>query len=129
MTQSSVLALGMATAIVQQFQAVLVLSTAPCLNLSEQIATLTARFLSGPITPASTLDFENDLRRLLDECGRLVLQSAFNHIEPENPRDAPKHTQRDRQDYTRKNEKSLTRGGVATLFGTIQLRRCLYEPL
>jgi hypothetical protein len=37
--------------------------------------------------------------------------------------------QRDRQDYVRKNHKSPTRGGVATLFGTIELRRCLYEPL
>jgi hypothetical protein len=129
MTQSSVLALGVATAVLQQLQAVLAFSSAPCLNLSEQIATLTARFLSAPITPAATLDFEKDLRRLLDECGRLVVQSVFNHIEPENPQDAPKHTQRDRQDYSRKNQKSPTRGGIATLFGTIDLQRCLYEPL
>jgi hypothetical protein len=119
----------MATAVVQQLQAALALSTAPCLNLSEQIATLTARFLSAPITPAATLDFEKDLRRHLDECGRLVVQSAFNHIEPENPQGAPKHTQRDGQNYCRKNHKSPTRGGLATLFGTIDLQRCLYEPL
>lgn len=129
MTQSSVLALGVATTFVQQLQAVCALAAAPCLNLSEQIATLTARFLCASITPAATLDFENDLRCLLDECGRLVLQSVFNHIEPENPQDAPKHTQRDRQDYARKNQKSPTRGGSATLFGPIDLQRCLYEPL
>ncbi len=129
MTQSSVLALGMATAVVQQLQAVLALSTAPCLNLSEQIATLTTRFLSAPITPAATLDFEKDLRRLLDEAGRLVVEAVYNHIEPQDPRDAPKHLERDRQDYCRKSHKSPTRGGIATLFGTIFLRRCLYEPL
>ena len=129
MTQSSVLALGAATAVLQQLQAVLALAAAPCLGLSEQVASLTARFLSAPITPASTLDFENDLRRLLDGCGRLVLQAVFNHIEPEDPQDAPKHTQRDRQDYVRRNHKSPTRGGIATLFGPIELRRCLYEPL
>ena len=129
MNQSSVLALGMATALVQQLQTVLALSSAPCLTLGEQIATRTAQFLSAPITPAATLDFENDLRRLLDECGRLVLQAVCNHIEPANPQDAPKHTQRDRQDYSRKNQKSPTRGGIATLFGTIELQRCLYEPL
>lgn len=129
MTQSSVLALGVATAVVQHLQAVRALSGPPCLNLSEQIASLTAHFLSAPITAVATLDFENDLRRLLDECGRLVLQSVFNHIEPANPQDSPKHTQRDRQDYCRKNHKSPTRGGIATLFGVIDLQRCLYEPL
>jgi len=119
----------MATAVLQQLQVVLSLSSVPCLGLSEQVSTLTARFLSAPITPAATLDFENAFRRLLDECGRLVLQTVFNHIEPESPQAAPKHTQRDRQDYSRKNQKSVTRGGIATLFGTIELRRCLYEPL
>jgi hypothetical protein len=98
MTQSSVLALGVATAVLQQLQAVRALASAPCLGLGEQIAALTARFLSAPITPATALDFENDLRRLLDGCGRLVLQEVFNHIEPEDPQDAPKHTPRDRQD-------------------------------
>jgi hypothetical protein len=129
MTQSSVLTLAVATAVLQQLQAALALSSQPCPGLSEQISTLTARFLSAPTTPAATLDFENDLRLLLDECGRLVLQSVFNHIEPEKPQDAPKHTQRDRQDYARKNAKSRNRGGIATLFGTIELQRCLYEPL
>jgi hypothetical protein len=129
MTQSSVLALGVATSVVQQLQAVLALASQPCLDLRQQIATCTARFLSAPITPASTLDFENDLRRLLDECGRLLVQSVFNHIEPHSPQDAPKHTQRDRHDYCRKNHKSPVRGGIATLFGTIDLQRCLYEPL
>jgi hypothetical protein len=129
MTQSSVLALGVATAVLEQLQAVLALASAPCLTLSEQIAGLTTRFLSAPITPAATLDFENELRRVLDECGRLVVQAVFNHIEPENPQDAPQHAQRDRQDYCRKNHKSPTRGGIATLCGTIDLQRCLYEPL
>ena len=129
MTQSSVLALGMATAVLQHLQTILALSSGPCRCLSEQISTRTACFLSAPITPASTFEFETDLNRLLQECGRLVVQSVFNHIEPENPQDAPKHTQRDRQDYCRKNQKSPTRGGIATLFGSVDLQRCLYEPL
>jgi hypothetical protein len=129
MNQSIVLPVVAATVIVQELQAVLHLSSAPCHDLSEQIALLTARYLCGPINPTATLDFEKNLRLLLDECGRLVLQSVVNHIEPSNPQDAPKHTQRDRQDYSRKNEKSPTRGGIATLFGRIELQRCLYEPL
>jgi hypothetical protein len=103
MTQSSGSTLGLATVVLQQLQAVLALSAAPCLGLSEQVASLTARFLSAPITPTATLDFENDLGRLLDECGRLIVQALFNHIEPANAQDSPKHLERDRQDYCRKN--------------------------
>src|SRR5437763_13156048 len=97
--------------------------------LIEQVSTLVAGFLCTPIAPAATLDFETSLQRLLAECGRLVVQATFNHIEPENPQDAPKHTQHDRQDYARKNAKSRNRGGIATLFGRVELWRCLYEPL
>src|ERR1700729_4454541 len=117
MTQSSVLTLAVATAVLQQLQGVLALSSQPCLHLREQVAALAARFLSGPITPAATLDFEKGLREILDECGRRIVQSVFNHIEPANPQDAPKHTERDRQDYARKNQKSPNRGGIGTLFG------------
>jgi hypothetical protein len=113
----------------QPLQPVLEEATQPCLRLHEQVSTLITRFLCAPVTPASTFAFENDLRQLLDECGRLVVQSVVNHIEPENPHDAPKHIERDRQDYSRKNQKSPTRGGIATLFGHIELRRTLYEPL
>lgn len=129
MHQSIVLTLGLATSAVRELQAALSLSSQPTVGLAEQVSLRVARFLCAPITPASTRDFEEDLRRLLDECGRLVLESVFNHIEPEDPTDAPKHAQRDHQDYSRKNHKSPTRGGVATLFGSIDLQRCLYEPL
>jgi hypothetical protein len=129
MTQSSVLTLAVATTVLPQLQAALSQSSCPCVCLKEQVEALTARFLTAPITPASTLDFETTLQRLLAECGRQVVQSAFNHVEPEDPQDAPKHTQRDRQDYSRKNHKSKNRGGIATLFGRIELWRCLYEPL
>ncbi len=129
MTQSSVLPVVVATSVLGQLQATLSLSSQPCVALTEQVCSLTARFLCAPITPAAALAFENDLRQALDECGRLIVQSAFNHIEPESPDDAPKHAQRDRQDYSRKNHKSRNRSGIASLFGTIELRRCLYEPL
>jgi hypothetical protein len=127
--QSIVFPVTAATVVIQEIQAILELSSQPCLSLREQLDALTSRFLCQPITPASTLEFEEGLRQILAECGRLVLQSIFNHIEPETAQDAPKHTQRDGQDYCRKNEKTPTRGGIATLFGCIELRRCLYEPL
>jgi hypothetical protein len=129
MTHSSVLPLAVATVIAQQLQKVRALAMPPCHQLSELIANRTALFLAAPITPQATLDFEKDLKQLLDACGRLVLESVYNHIEPDNPEDAPKHLERDRHDYSRKNHKSPTRGGIATLFGTLDLQRCLYEPL
>lgn len=129
MTDSIVLPLGVATSFLLELQAILSLGSQPCLCLGQQISALITSFVSAPLTPASTLEFEQELRRLLDECGRLVVQTVFNHLEPEDPQDAPKHTQQDRQDYSRKNEKSRNRGGIATLFGTIELRRCLYDPL
>src|SRR4051812_41740409 len=106
MTQSSVLTLALATAVLPQLQAALEESSGPCVSLHEQVSALVARFLTAPITPASTLDFETSLQQVLAECGRLVVQAAFNHIEPEDPQDAPKHSQRDRQGYARKNAKS-----------------------
>src|SRR5260370_24657573 len=104
MTQSSVFHLVAATLAVQQLPFVLDRSCQPCLALHEQINTLLTRFLCSPITPAATLDFEKELRQLLDECGRQVLEAIFNQIEPENATDAPTHAQRDRQDYARKNQ-------------------------
>jgi hypothetical protein len=129
MTQSSGLPLALATTVLQQLQTILTLAAAPCQSFTDLVAASVTRFVAAPTTPASTLAFENDLRLLLDECGRQILQTVFNHLEPENPQDAPKHTQRHRQDYVRKNQKSPNRGGIATLFGTIALQRCLYEPL
>jgi hypothetical protein len=129
MNQSSVLPLALATALLQPLHQLLALSAQPCHALGEQVAALITRFFTTPLTPATTYDFENQLRGLLDDCGRLILQTVYNHLEPDNPQDAPKHTRRDRQDYVRKNDKTRNRGGIATLFGTIQLQRCLYEPL
>jgi hypothetical protein len=129
MNQSSVFTLCLASAVVQQLQPALDRSSQTCHALSEQVALLITRFLCRPITPAAFLDFEKVLRQLLDESGRLIVQAVANHIEPDTPQDAPKHVRRDRQDYARKNQKSRNRGGIATLFGTIELQRCLYEPL
>ena len=129
MTHSSVSSLLLATSVLQQLPPLLALVDAPCQALHHQVSALVARFHAAPPTPASTMALENDLRLLLDECGRQILQTVFNQIEPQDPRDAPKHLQRDRQDYVRKNQKSPNRGGIATLFGPIQLQRCLYEPL
>ena len=105
MSSSCVLTLALATLGLPNLQPLRALSSQPCLRLSEQIAALIAGFLATPITPAATLDFENALRLLLDECGRHVLENAINFIEPSQAQDSPKHIDRDHQEYARKNQK------------------------
>src|SRR5215472_1327766 len=55
MTQSSVLVLGVATAVLQHLQAVLALASAPCLGLSEQIGKRQGSLLVRLHTPLPAL--------------------------------------------------------------------------
>jgi hypothetical protein len=129
MISPAILPFTLATAVVNQLATLATLSALPCQTLQQEVLERITLFLMQPITPQATFQFENDLRQLLDNCGRLILEATFNHIEPEHPSESPKHAERDSLDYCRKNQKSPNRGGIATLFGTIQLNRCLYEPL
>ena len=129
MTLFNIVPVTLAATLLNQLATITTLAALPCQTLHQQILERIALFLAQPITPQATFNFEIDLRQLLDNCGRLILEATLNHIEPELPRDAPKHTECDGLNYCRKNQKSPNRGGIATLFGTIQLQRCLYEPL
>lgn len=129
MISPAILPFTLATAVVNQLATSATLSSLPCQTLQQQVLQRITLFLAQPLTPQATYQFENDLRQLLDHCGRQILEATFNHIEPEHPSDSPKHAARDDLEYCRKNQKSPNRGGIATLFGTIQLDRCLYEPL
>jgi hypothetical protein len=101
----------------------------PCQDLTRRIEQRLIDFLANPLTPLSFLDFETDLRQILDEAGRQVLEIAANSVEPERPEDSPKHACKDNLDYSRKNHKTPNRNGIASTFGVLQLSRCLYEPL
>src|SRR5258708_17587805 len=101
MMQSMVSPLAAAMVVCQELQAITVLSSQPCLCLGEQVAALAARFVVGSITAVSTLEFENDLRRVLDERGRLVLQSVINPIEPAAAHVSPNHQHLDGHAYCR----------------------------
>ena len=129
MIPSSFLPLALVSTVLNQLATVTTLSAQPCQNLHQDILQRLTRFFTQPLTPQATYDFEIDLRQLLDRCGQQILEAALNSIEPEQPSDTPKHAERDGYDYCRKNQKSLNRGGIATLFGIIPLQRCLYEPL
>lgn len=86
-------------------------------------------FLAQPVSPHATYEFERDLERLLGEMGRRIVEVVYNRAESEEPESLPKRFVDRQQEYSRKNEKTKNRGGIGTLFGTVELRRFSCEPL
>jgi hypothetical protein len=86
-------------------------------------------FISRPVSPETTFKLEQEIERQLREIGRQIMEVVLNRLEPEDPQSLPKRFVHDQQEYSRKQEKSNNRGGIATCFGTIQLRRYSCEPL
>lgn len=109
------------------FAAALLPLTAQLLPKITELARLILAFKTGPITPTTTHQFELDLQRLLRDIGRVLLQWVLNHLEPTHPDQAPLLASCDGERY-RRRDFSPRRGGVATLFGLISLRRLRYEP-
>lgn len=87
---------------------------------------LVLRFATSEITPAATLDFERQLAEDVREFARQVAQLTYNSIEPSEPEQAPHDVQFQNSGYRRLNAKT-NNGNVATLFGTIRLRRLSYR--
>ena len=78
-----------------------------------------------PPTPQRTLDFEMETENVLCEMGRTLADHEYNHIEPEQRQDCPLRMRFGDQEYRRRPKSHNT---IATLFGTIELYRYLYEP-
>jgi len=97
--------------------------------LLEEMDSLVVAFLSQPITPEATFDYETALQNRLREAGRRIVEIVFNQIEAADAQSVPPRVERDGQEYSRKNNKTKNRGGIGTLFGTIMLLRFSYEPL
>lgn len=81
---------------------------------------LVRSFLLQAVTPERVLDFENAVAECLREAGRRVLEAVYNRIEPAAAK-MPKRLERDGYEFSRKNEKTNCRNGVATVFGKIEL--------
>ena len=94
-----------------------------------EIDDLVRTFLLQPITPEATWQFENAVEDRLREFGRNLLEVVYNRLDADDPAQMPKQVEHDRQEYSRKNEKTPNRGGIGTLFGKIPLVRFSYEPL
>jgi len=83
-------------------------------------------FLSQPATPQRFFDLERNLQVESRELGRVSVEWALNHIEPNQGDALPPHVDFEAGVYTRVKRK--TPQDVATLFGKIQWWRYGYRP-
>jgi hypothetical protein len=89
-------------------------------------ARLIDHFLHQEPTPQKMATFERELRTLLQEVGRRIMAWVLNHMEPEGPEEMPARLWWKGQAYRRRRKHRTT---IATLFGTVDVWRRLYEPL
>jgi hypothetical protein len=76
--------------------------------------------------PQKMATFERALSALFREVGRRIMAWVLNHLEPENTDEAPSRVPCEGRGYRRR---AKHRSAVATLFGTVDVWRRLYEPL
>jgi hypothetical protein len=88
---------------------------------------LAIRFLSSEVTPTTTFEFERRMEACTREFARQVAEMSYNAVEPEAPESAPHDVTFQKAGYRRVNKKT-NNSYVATLFGTIRLRRFLFRP-
>lgn len=82
------------------------------------------QFLHDEPTPQKMATFERELSTLLREVGRCILAWVLNHVEPDNDAEAPSRLWFEGRLYRRRGKH---RRAVATLFGTVDVWRRLYE--
>jgi hypothetical protein len=84
------------------------------------------QFLHDELTPQKMATFEGELSSLLREVGRRIMAWVLNRLEPDNDAEAPSRLWFEGRLYRRRGK---YRRAVATLFGTVNVWRRLYEPL
>ncbi len=84
------------------------------------------QFVQAEPTPETTMAFERELNALLREVGRRMMAWALNRLEPEANDEAPSRVELEGRLYRRRRKHPRS---VGTLFGSVTLRRRLYEPL
>jgi hypothetical protein len=83
------------------------------------------KFRAAPVSPETTLRFEQKLQLRLREMGRQILQHTYNCLEPDDVTALPKHVRFEGTAYTRLARKTPQQAW--TLFGQIRLRRVGYR--
>jgi hypothetical protein len=91
-----------------------------------RVARRVAHFRRGPVSPEGTFQFETDLRGLLRETGRLIIQWTINHREPRERQQMPRLVVWDGE-YDRRGGQSPRRN-LNGLFGLMVFRRFSYLP-
>lgn len=79
-----------------------------------------------PVTPERSFAFEQALEAIYREAGRVLIEREYNRIEPEQRDACPLRLRFLDQEYKRRPK---SRNRIGTLFGEIELRRYLYEPI
>jgi hypothetical protein len=92
----------------------------------QHFVNLLASFRANPITPGATHHFECQLQQLLRHLGLDLCDWTFNHLEPDDRQQLPARLDHDGERYRCRDRSP---NAIATLFGTFQLRRYLYEDL
>jgi len=123
MTLSTICPLLLAT----PFAAALLELTCELLPLIAKLGLRIVAFRQETLTPTACHAFERDLQQLLREMGRVIVQWVYNHLETADLHQAPDLIHFDHNVY-RRRPVSSRRGGIASLFGIISLRRIRYEP-
>lgn len=96
------------------------------LRLRPRCIGLMAGLLGEPLSPGGAHRFELALVALVRELGRLLMQAAFNALEPEEPELLPLDLWFECGGYRRRQQKTRN-AFVATLFGTLVLWRRGYR--
>jgi hypothetical protein len=98
---------------------------APLVPTLQQVAALLLSFRQDPVTPQSTLAFEQSLQDLLRQAGLAAVSFTFNSLEPSDKQDMP---QGPKLQGTRYRPRRKTPWIFSCLFGSFKLHSWLYEP-
>jgi len=96
------------------------------LSHCQHFADLLGSFRNGTITPAATHNFECQLLQGLRQLGLDLCDWTFNHLEPDDRQQLPPRLDFEGERYRCRDRSP---NNVATLFGTVELHRYLYEDL
>jgi hypothetical protein len=95
----------------------------PCDAFKTDVEACRQRFRSRPVTPQSSLEFENGLQALAKEVCRQAYEDELNRLEPDDKKAMPSKVRHHQETYRRNKKTPLQ---VATRFGVITLRSFYY---
>ena len=96
------------------------------LQIRQPLIDVVSSFFKKPLSPLVVAAFELAIQGIVRELGRLLLEHAFNALEPDCPDKLPKNLSLSYEGYRRRNQKTANRH-VASRFGNIVLRRYGYR--